>query len=69
MEKNEKPSATRRIDLSNCKLLSTYGRELVDSTTDGVKVGAPIKTGFTKIGLNKVGGMVKFGVVGKPGKF
>ena len=64
MEKNEKPSATRRIDLSNCKLLSTYGRELVDSTTDGVKVGAPIKTGFTK-----VGGLVKFGVVGKPGKF
>ena len=64
MEKNEKPSVTRRIDLSNCKLLSTYGRELVDSTTDGVKVGAPIKTGFTK-----VGGLVKFGVVGKPGKF
>ena len=64
MEKNEKPSVTRRIDLSNCKLLSTYGRELVGSTTDGVKVGAPIKTGFTKIG-----GLVKHGIVGKPGKF
>ena len=66
---NEKPSVTRRIDLSKCKLLSTYGRDLVDSTTDKVKVGTPIKTGFNKVGLNKVGGMVKFGGVGTPGKF
>ena len=65
MKKNEKPSVTRRIDLSNCKLLSAYGRDLVDPTTDGIKVGAPVKTGtFTKIG-----GMVKFGIIGKPGKF
>jgi hypothetical protein len=63
MQKNEKPSATRRIDLSNCKLLSTYGRNLAGSATDGVKVGAPVKTGFTK-----VGGMVKLGIVGKPGR-
>jgi len=63
MDKNEKPSITRRIDLSNCKLLSTYGRNLANSSTDGVKVGAPVKTGFTKIG-----GLVKAGVVGKPGR-
>ena len=63
MQKNEKPSATRRIDLSNCKLLCTYGRNLATSSTDGVKVGAPVKTGLTKIG-----GMVKFGIVGKPGR-
>jgi hypothetical protein len=63
MEKNQKPSVTRRIDLSNCKLLSTYGRNLASSSTDGVKVGTPVKTGFTKIG-----GMVKFGIITKPGR-
>ena len=63
MEKNQKPFATRRIDLSNCKLLSTYGRNLASSSTDGVKVGTPVKTGFTKIG-----GLVKFGIIGKPGR-
>ena len=65
MEKNEKSSVPRRIDLSNCKLLSTYGRNLVDSTTDGVKVGTPVKTGI----LTKIGGLVKHGIIGKPGKF
>jgi hypothetical protein len=29
MQKNEKIPVPRRIDLSNCELLSTYGRNLV----------------------------------------
>lgn len=50
MEKNEKVRSARRIDLSNCKLLSTYGRSLTDSTNDTrVKAGL-VKPLFTKIG-------------------
>lgn len=62
---NEKPSVTRRIDLSNCKLLSAYGRNLADPTTQKVKVGTLNKPGI----LTKTGGIVKIGVVIKPGKF
>jgi hypothetical protein len=56
--------ATRRIDLSKCKLLSTYGRSLADSKEDGVKVGAPVKTGvLTKYGiLTKIGAGIKVGL-------
>ena len=62
MQNKQKPSETRRIDLSKCQLLSTYGRNLAESTTDKVKVGAPIKTGV----FTKIGGMIKFGFVTKP---
>jgi len=50
-----KPSATRRIDLSNCKLLSTYGGNLADRTTDKVKVGELVKKGL----LTKIGALTK----------
>jgi hypothetical protein len=48
---------TRRIDLSKCKLLSTYGRNLADSKEEAVKVGGLVKPGvLTKIGYGvKVG--------------
>jgi len=62
MQNNQKSTATRRIDLSKCKLLSTYGRDLAESAADKVKVGTPIKTGV----FTKIGGMVKFGFVNKP---
>jgi hypothetical protein len=56
--------ATRRIDLSKCKLLSTYGRNLADSKEDGVKVGALVKPGIlTKTGiLTKIGVGIKVGL-------
>lgn len=63
MQNKQKPSGTRRIDLSKCNLLSTYGRDLAESAADKVKVGAPVKTGI----FTKIGGMVKYGVVIKPG--
>jgi hypothetical protein len=43
----------RRIDLSKCKLLSTYGQNPGSSPEATVKVGG-IKTGV-KVGLSKPG--------------
>jgi hypothetical protein len=55
--KKDMPS-TRRIDLSNCKLLSTYGRNAADSfKADIVKVGGLIKRGV----------LIKIGQLRKPG--
>jgi hypothetical protein len=56
MQINEKAPSARRIDLSNCKLLSTYGRNPADSTKDTrVKAGL-VKPLFTKVGeLGKPG--------------
>ena len=51
MQKDEKTPGSLRIDLSNCKLLSPYGRNAADS----IKVDA------------KVGGIVKIGLLTKPG--
>ena len=51
MKKDEKAPAARRIDLSNCKLLSPYGRNAADSVKVDSKVGGIIKTGVAiKIG-------------------
>jgi hypothetical protein len=53
---NEKAPATRRIDLSNCKLLSTYGRNAADSMkNDQIKIGALVKPGI----LIKIGQILK----------
>jgi hypothetical protein len=57
------PKNTRRIDLSNCKLLSTYGRDLSAPTTNlQTKVGTFVKPGI----LTKTGLITKIGIVGKP---
>jgi hypothetical protein len=50
MQNDKKTPATRRIDLSNCKLLSTYGQTSADALK-AVKVGASpiIKQGVVKI--------------------
>jgi len=63
MEDKNAP-VSRRIDLSKCKLLSTYGRSLADAKEDGVKIGAPVKTGvLTKLGiLTKIGAGIKVGL-------
>jgi hypothetical protein len=53
---------TRRIDLSGCKLLSTYGRNVAEATNQNVKVGAINKPGL----LTKLGTLTKIGVVVKP---
>ena len=53
MHNNPKP---RRIDLSNCKLLSTYGLNPADPTGDShVKVGQLTKPGIVKVSLVKTG--------------
>jgi hypothetical protein len=57
MRKDQKKSAARRIDLSNCKLLAPYGRNGADSLKVGTKVGEIVK----------IGGMVKPGIMPKPG--
>jgi hypothetical protein len=62
MPNDSKTPATRRIDLSDCKLLSTYGRSLVGPTYQDVKVGILTKAGLlTKLGLS-----VKIGLIGRP---
>ena len=44
MQSNQKAPLTRRIDLSNCVLLSTYGRDLTNAPKGlAVKIGAMIK--------------------------
>ncbi len=55
MQKDQKAPATRRIDLSNCKLLSPYGRNAADDLKVHSKVGGIVKIGLsTKVGvLNK----------------
>jgi hypothetical protein len=50
------PKTTRRIDLSGCTLLSTYGRNVAEATTQNVKIGELHKPGLLpKLGLSKVG--------------
>ena len=62
MQNDQKAPATRRIDLSNCKLLSAYGRSAVDSNCMPTKIGALIKPGL----LNKFGVLIKSGQIIKP---
>jgi hypothetical protein len=58
MQNKQDVPSTRRIDLSNCKLLSTYGRNAVDSPKAGdIKVGGLVKTGI----------LIKIGQIRKPG--
>jgi hypothetical protein len=66
---NDPKTATRRIDLSNCKLLSTYGRNPADAAKEtGVKVGGLIKPLLlSKQGiLTKIGVLIKTGLIIKP---
>jgi hypothetical protein len=52
MQNDKKTPATRRIDLSNCKLLSPYGRNAADTLKVDTKVGGIIKVGvISKFGL------------------
>jgi hypothetical protein len=53
MQNDQKAPVTRRIDLSNCKLLSPYGRNGADALKVGLKFG-------------KVGQLIKRGFVIKP---
>jgi hypothetical protein len=57
MQNDKKARSARRIDLSNCNLLSTYGRNAADSTKD-----TRVKAGLTEPLFTKVGEL------GKPGK-
>lgn len=60
MPNDPKTPPTRRIDLSNCRLLSTYGRNPVGPAYQNVKVGAFVKTGtFVKIGLLAKVGLIR----------
>jgi hypothetical protein len=44
MQNNRKAPLTRRIDLSHCELLSTYGRNLANGPKGlAVKIGSIIK--------------------------
>jgi hypothetical protein len=56
MQNDKKVPSARRIDLSNCNLLSTYGRNAADSTKD-----TRVKAGLTKPLFTKVGHMHKPG--------
>jgi hypothetical protein len=56
VQKDQNSPVTRRIDLSDCKLLLPYGRNAAVDLKVDAKVG-----GCVKIGLSKVG------VIGKPG--
>jgi hypothetical protein len=70
MQNDQKAPATRRIDLSNSKLLSTYGRNLAEAIKNQeVKVGQLVKPGvLVKEGiLSKIGFLTKIGVIIKPG--
>jgi hypothetical protein len=62
MQNDQKAPAKRRIDLSNCKLLSAYGRNAVDSNCMPTKVGTLTKPGI----LNKFGILTKSGLMTKP---
>jgi hypothetical protein len=56
MQNNQKAPSARRIDLSKCKLLSTYGRNPADSTGDShIMIGPLTKPGIVKVGLVKTG--------------
>jgi hypothetical protein len=61
MQKDQQAPATRRIDLSNCKLLSPYGRNAADSLKVDVKVGGLVKEGV----VIKTGLINKFGLITK----
>lgn len=70
MQNDQKASTARHIDLSNCKLLSTYGRNPADAAKEtGVKVGGLVKPLLlSKQGiLTKIGQFTKVGVILKPG--
>jgi hypothetical protein len=70
MQNDQKASTSRHIDLSNCKLLSTYGRNPADAAKEtGVKVGGLVKPLLlSKQGiLTKIGQFTKVGVILKPG--
>lgn len=56
MSNDQKAPITRRIDLSNCKLLSPYGQNIADRLKIDAKAGMIQKIGF----LNKPG------IIGKP---
>jgi hypothetical protein len=62
MPNDSQTPATRGIDLSDCKLLSPYGRSLVGPTYQNVKVGILVKSGL----LTKLGLAVKIGLIGRP---
>jgi hypothetical protein len=69
MQNGQKASNGRLIDLSNCKLLSTYGRNPADAAKEtGVKVGGLVKPLLlSKQGiLTKIGELVKTGLIIKP---
>jgi hypothetical protein len=52
MQNDQKTGKTGRIDLSNCKLLSPYGRNAADALKVGPKVGQSVKIGvISKFGL------------------
>jgi hypothetical protein len=59
MQNDKKTPATRRIDLSNCKLLSPYGRNAADTLKVDNKVGGIIKVGV----INKFGLITKLSPV------
>jgi hypothetical protein len=66
------PKTTRRIDLSGCTLLSTYGRNVAEATGQNIKIGQigkpEIRPNLTKIGsLNKPGLLTKLGTLNKIG--
>jgi hypothetical protein len=58
MQNKKDIPSNRRIDLSSCKLLSTYGRNAADSfKASNVKVGGLVKRGI----------LIKIGQLRKPG--
>jgi hypothetical protein len=61
MQNDQKAPAARRIDLSNSKLLSTYGRDLAAAAATNLqtKVGQLVKPGV----LVKEGVLTKFGLI------
>lgn len=61
MPNESKAPSTRRINLSDCKLLSTYGQSLVGPAYQNVKVGTLVKSGL----LTKLGLAVKIGLIRK----
>jgi hypothetical protein len=62
------PKNTRRIDLSGCKLLSTYGRNVAEAANQNVKVGAINKPEIRPNLLSKLGLINKIGIISKPGR-
>jgi hypothetical protein len=59
MQDQKKAPVTRRVDLSKCTLLSTYGRNVADSTAGmNVKIGPMGKPGI----LTKIGAILKPGL-------